>query len=72
MDEREARHLLNMLATERYAVMGEDGFSALNCVYPAPRSSKESGEWMLNECLFVCENKGEHIWCNVDKNWRVD
>ena len=49
MDEREARHLLNMHATERCAVMGEDGCGVLNSVFPAPRSSNESGKWMLNE-----------------------
>jgi hypothetical protein len=49
MDEREASNVLNMLATERCAVMGEDGFGALNSVFPAPRSSKESGKWMLIE-----------------------
>src|ERR1700722_13087367 len=45
MGEREARHLLNMHATERCGVMGEDGFGVLSSVFPAARSSKESGKW---------------------------
>ena len=49
MSESEAGNLLNILASDRFAVMGEDGFGTLNSVFPPPKSSREAGNEM--ECV---------------------
>lgn len=43
MSENEAINALNTFATEKFAVMGEEGFGTLNSVFPASKSSKEIG-----------------------------
>ena len=41
MSEAEATSVLSTFAAERFAVMGEEGFGALNSVFPASKSPKE-------------------------------
>lgn len=50
---------LSIFATEKFAVMGEEGFGSLNSVFPASKSPKEVGT--KNYLTFVRTGQGISI-----------